>query len=320
MIMNMVQAINLALRQEMEKDKTVIVLGEDVGVNGGVFRVTEGLYDKFPGRVLDTPLAESGIVGTSIGMAVNGMKPVAEIQFEGFLYPAFDQLVTHAARIRTRTRGRFHVPLTLRVPYTGGIRALEHHSESPEALLVHMPGIKVVTPSNPYDAKGLLISAIRDPDPVMYFEPKRVYRAIKMEVPEDEYTIPIGKANVVQEGSDVTVISWGAMMKQCNDAVKQAKHSCELIDVRSLSPLDAKTIAKSVEKTGRAVIVHEAWRSCGLGAEIAALIMEKAFLNLEAPVMRVTGPDVPVPLAKLENYFIPSTEKIIDAINRTAAF
>lgn len=319
-VINMVQAINLALRQEMDKDNTVIVLGEDVGVNGGVFRVTEGLYDKFPGRVVDTPLAESAIVGTSIGMALNGMKPVAEIQFEGFLYPAFDQLVTHAGRIRTRTRGRFHVPLTLRVPYTGGIRALEHHSESPEAILVHMPGIKVVTPSNPYDAKGLLISAIRDSDPVVYMEPKRVYRAIKMEVPEDEYTIPIGKANVVQEGSDVTVISWGAMMKQCNDAVKQASHSCELVDVRSLSPLDTKTIAKSIEKTGRAVIVHEAWRSCGVGAEIASQIMEKAFLNLEAPVMRVTGPDVPVPLAKLENYFIPSVKNILEAISKTAVF
>lgn len=320
MIMNMVEAINLALRQEMEKDQSVVVLGEDVGVNGGVFRVTEGLYDKFPGRVIDTPLAESAIVGTSIGMAVNGLRPVAEIQFEGFLYPAFDQLVTHAARIRTRTRGRFRVPLTLRVPYTGGIHAPEHHSESPEALLVHMPGIKVVTPSNPYDAKGLLISAIREPDPVVFMEPKRVYRAIKMEVPEDEYTIPIGKADVVQEGSDVTVISWGAMMKQCNEAVKKTKHKCELIDVRSLSPLDTETIKKSVEKTGRAVIVHEAWRSCGLGAEIASQIMERAFLSMEAPVARVTGPDVPMPLAKLENYFIPSTEKIIDAINRTAVF
>ena len=319
-VMNMVQAINLALRQEMEKDPSVIVLGEDVGVNGGVFRVTDGLYEKFPGRVIDTPLAESAIVGTSIGMAVNGLKPVAEIQFEGFLYPAFDQLVSHAARIRTRSRGRFHVPMTLRVPYTGGIHAPEHHSESPEALLVHMPGIKVVTPSNPYDAKGLLVSSIRDPDPVVFLEPKRVYRAIKMEVPESEYTIPLEKANVVQEGDDITIISWGAMMKQCNEAIKNMKHSCELIDVRSLSPLDTETIAKSVEKTGRAVVVHEAWRSCGMGAEIASQIMEKVFLSREAPVARVTGPDVPVPLAKLEGYFIPTVEKITEAINRTVAF
>ena len=297
------------------------MLGEDIGVNGGVFRATDGLQKDFGAeRVIDTPLAELGIVGASIGMAVNGMRPVAEIQFEGFLYPAFDQLVTHAARIRTRTRGRFHVPMTLRVPYTGGIHAPEHHSESPEALLIHMPGIKVVTPSNPYDAKGLLISSIRDPDPVVFMEPKRVYRAIKMEVPEDEYTVPIGKADVVKEGSDVTVISWGAMIKQCSEAVKKTKHGCELIDLRTLSPLDIETVKKSVEKTGRAVIVHEAWRTCGLGAEIAAHIMERAFLSMEAPVARVTGPDVPMPLAKLENYFIPSTEKIIDAINRTAVF
>ncbi|MDI6720855.1 MAG: alpha-ketoacid dehydrogenase subunit beta [Candidatus Aenigmarchaeota archaeon] len=319
-LMNMVQAINLALRQEMEKDKTVVVMGEDVGVNGGVFRVTEGLYEKFPDRVIDTPLAESAIVGTSIGLALNGLKPVAEIQFEGFLYPALDQLISHAGRIRTRTRGRFNVPLTLRVPYTGGIHAPEHHSESPEALLVHVPGIKVVTPSNPYDAKGLLVSAIRDPDPVVYFEPKRVYRSIKMEVPEDEYTIPIGKSKIVAEGEDVTVVSWGAMMKQCSEAIKNVKHSCELVDVRTLSPLDAETIAKSVEKTGRAVIVHEAWRSCGVGAEISSQIMEKVFLSLEAPVERVTGLDVPVPLAKLENYFIPSVDKIISTINKVAVF
>ncbi|MBI4170338.1 MAG: alpha-ketoacid dehydrogenase subunit beta, partial [Candidatus Aenigmarchaeota archaeon] len=268
--MNMVQAINLALHQEMEKDSDVIVLGEDVGVNGGVFRVTEGLFNKFPDRVIDTPLAESAIVGTSIGMAVMGLKPVAEIQFDGFLPPAFDQLLNHASRIRNRSRGRFHVPLVVRVPCSGGIKALEHHSDSPEAYYCHMPGMKVVMPSRPYNAKGLLISAIRDPDPVIFFEPKRVYRAIKEDVPEEAYTIPLEHAEVLQEGNDITVISWGAMMKTVREAVSGITASIEIIDLQTLSPLDEETIIKSVKKTGRVVIVQEAPKSCSLSAEISA--------------------------------------------------
>lgn len=318
----MVQAINSALKNEMERDKTVLVLGEDVGVNGGVFRVTEGLYQKFgESRVIDTPLAESAIAGISIGLAINGFKPVAEIQFDGFSIPTLDQIVNHAGRMRNRSRGRFSIPLVLRVPYGGGIRALEHHSDSPEAYFVHTPGIKVVVPSNPYDAKGLLISAIRDPDPVVYFEPKRVYRAIKMEVPEKSYSIEIGKANVVRKGSDITVISWGAMMRVVNEAVeKLTNHSVEVIDLRSLFPWDEETVVESVKKTGRVVVVHEAPRSCGFGAELAATIQEKAFLSLEAPIERVTGFDVVVPLPKLESYYFPNVERVTKGIEKIMQF
>lgn len=323
MIMNMVQAINSALRQEMERDESVVLLGEDIGVDGGVFRVTEGLWKTFgDNRVIDTPLAESGIVGVSIGMAVYGMRPVPEIQFDGFSIPALDQLINHASRIRNRTRGRFTVPMTLRIPYSGGIRALEHHSDSPETYFVHTPGLKVVVPSGPYEAKGLLASAIRDPDPVVYLEPKRIYRAIKEEVPEEEYTIPIGEAKIVQNGGDITIVTYGAMLRTVREAVEKisGKYSVEVIDLRTLSPMDTDTIIKSVTKTGRCVVVHEAQRTLGMAAEIIARINEKALLSLEAPVERVTGYDVVFPLPKLENYYLPNSDRIIDAIERTMKF
>jgi pyruvate dehydrogenase E1 component beta subunit len=321
--LTIVQAVAFALKQEMERDPAVIVLGEDVGKNGGVFRATEGLFREFgENRVIDTPLSESGIVGVAIGLALYGLKPVAEIQFDGFLYPALDQLISHAGRIRTRSRGRFSVPLVVRVASGGGIRAPEHHSDSPEAYLVHIPGIKVVTPSTPYDTKGLLISAIRDPDPVVFLEPKRIYRAIRGDVPEEDYMVPLGKARVVREGDDVTVISWGAMMRPSIDASDQLKGkiSVEVIDLRTLSPMDVEAISKSVEKTGRVVVVHEAPKTCGMGAEVAATIGEKVFLSLEAPIERVTGFDVPFPLFKLENYYLPNVDRISRAIERVSRF
>ena len=322
MKLNMVEAINLALKQEMKKDGNVIVLGEDVGVDGGVFRVTEGLLKLYgEKRVLDTPLAESGIIGTSIGMAAYGLKPVAEVQFSGFMYPGFDQLISHASRIRNRSRGMFSCPMVVRAPYSGGIRALEHHSESMEAIYVHTPGLKVVIPSRPYDAKGLLISSIRDPDPVIFLEPKRVYGAIKEEVPEEEYTLPLGKCNVVKEGNEITVVSYGAMMKLVLEAVEKLENvSAEVIDVRTLSPLDDETIINSVKKTGRCVIVHEAPRSCGFAAEIIARINEKALLSLEAPVKRITGYDTVIPLAKLENEYLPSVKRIMHGIEEVLSF
>ncbi len=319
---NMVQAINLALHEEMERDPDVIVMGEDVGVDGGVFRVTEGLLNKFGSeRVIDTPLAESGIVGTALGMAVYGLKPVAEIQFEGFSYMTIDQLAAHASRIRNRSRGTYHCPMVIRTPYGGGVRALEHHSEAVATFYIHIPGMKVVIPSSPYDAKGLLISAIRDPDPVFFFEPKRLYRAFREEVPEGEYTVPLGEGKKLAEGDDVTLISWGAMARVCLEALKLVKDvSVELIDLRTLSPLDDKIIIESVRKTGRAVIVHEEPRTLGLGAEIIARINEKAFLYLEAPVKRVTGYDVPMPLPKLEDYYLPDAERVARAIKEVATF
>lgn len=319
--LNMVQAINLALRQELEEDGRLIILGEDVGIDGGVFRVTDGLQEEFgEGRVIDTPLSELGIVGTSIGLAVKGMHPVAEIQFSGFLYAAYDQLVSHAARIRTRSRGRFTCPMVIRAPYGGGIRALELHCESQEAILAHTPGIKVVIPSGPYDAKGLLISAIRDPDPVVFLEPMRVYRAIKEDVPEEEYTIALGSANVLQEGTDLTVISWGAMMKYTREALAKTDYSAEVIDIRTINPLDSETVINSVKKTGRCLIVHEAPRTCGFGAEIIAQINEKAFLHMEAPVVRVTGFDVPFPMYKLENYYLPDENRILKGVEKVMKF
>ncbi|HEY9205190.1 MAG TPA: alpha-ketoacid dehydrogenase subunit beta [Candidatus Methanoperedens sp.] len=320
--LNMVQAINMALHEEMERDSSVIVMGEDVGTDGGVFRVTEGLLDKFGSeRVIDTPLAESGIVGTAIGMAVSGLKPVAEIQFEGFSYMTIDQLAAHASRIRNRSRGTYHCPIVVRAPYGGGVRALEHHSEAVATFYIHIPGLKVVIPSTPYDAKGLLLSAIRDPDPVFFFEPKRLYRAFREEVPEGDYTVPIGQGRKLSEGDDLTLIAWGAMVKVCSEALEKVKDiSVELIDLRTLSPLDDKIITGSVKKTGRAVIVHEEPRTLGPGAEIVARINEKAFLYLEAPVKRITGYDVPVPLPKLEDYYLPDAEKVADGIKEVAAF
>jgi pyruvate dehydrogenase E1 component beta subunit len=317
--LNMVQAINLALHQEMAKDDSTIVLGEDVGLNGGVFRVTDGLQKKFGAeRVIDTPLSESGIIGTSIGLAMAGMRPIPEIQFEGFLGPAYDQIVTNAARCRSRTRGAFTCPITIRVPIGGGIHAPELHSDSPEAVYAHTPGLKVVMPSRPRDAKGLLISAIRDPDPVIFFEPKRVYRSFTEEVPEEEYTIPLGKASIVEgyEGTDLTVVTWGAMLFQCIDAIDKLPEevSVELIDLRTIYPIDIDTIVESVRKTGRCVVVHEAHKTAGMGAEISSIIHEHCFLHLEAPVQRVTGFDTPVPYYKLELDYLPDSNRITKSI------
>jgi len=316
--LNIVQAINDALRTEMRRDPTVLVMGEDVGVNGGVFRATESLYKEFgPDRSIDTPLSEAGIVGTAIGMAINGLKPVAEIQFDGFMAPAFDQIISHAARIRWRSRGRFHVPLVIRAPYGGGIRGPELHSESPEAHYAHTPGLKVVIPSNPYDAKGLLIAAIRDPDPVIYLEPKRLYRAFRAEVPEEDYIVPIGKARVARAGSDVTLIAWGAMMPiALGAAEKMAAQnvSVEVIDLRTIAPLDAETVIESVKKTGRVVILHEAPKTCGFGAELAALVNDKAFEYLKAPIVRVTGPDTIIPQSRLEDYYLPDVGRCVRGI------
>lgn len=319
--LTLVQAINLALIQEMEKDDRVMLMGEDIGVNGGVFRVTEGLHERFGARrVVDTPLAESGIIGTAIGLAMGGLRPIPEIQFEGFLGPAYDQICTHAARMRSRTRAGLTVPLTIRVPIGGGIHAPELHSDSPEAIFTHNPGMKVVMPSSPYDAKGLLISAIRDPDPVIFFEPKRIYRAFREEVPEDEYTVPIGKARVVREGGEMTMVSWGATIVQCMNAIEASGRDIELIDLRTINPFDMDTVAASVCKTGRAVIVHEAPMSCGIGAELSARIMEQCFLHLEAPVQRVTGFDTIMPYYKLELDYMPDAERIGKAISETAAY
>ncbi len=316
--LNIVQAINDALKTEMRRDPSVIVLGEDVGVNGGVFRATENLYQEFgPDRSIDTPLSEAGIVGTAIGMALNGLRPVAEIQFDGFMPPAFDQIISHAARIRWRSRGRFHVPIVIRAPYGGGIRAPEHHAESPEAYYAHTPGLKVVIPSTPYDAKGLLIAAIRDPDPVIYLEPKRLYRAFRAEVPEEDYIVPIGKARIAREGSHVTLIAWGAMIPiALSAAEKMAAQnvSVEVIDLRTLVPLDVETVINSVRKTGRVVILHEAPRACGFGSELAALVNDKAFEYLQAPIKRVTSPDAIIPQARLEDYYLPDVGRCLRGI------
>ena len=319
--LTLVQAINLALIQEMERDERVLILGEDVGLNGGVFRVTEGLHKRFGDkRVVDTPLAESGIIGASIGLAMAGLRPIPEIQFEGFLGPAYDQICSHAARMRTRTRGAMTVPLTIRIPVGGGIHAPELHSDSPETIYIHQPGIKVVMPSSQYDAKGLLISAIRDPDPVMFFEPKRIYRAFREEVPEDEYTLPLGKARVVCEGNEMTIVSWGASVVQCMQAIERGGRSIELIDLRTLYPFDMDAVEASVKKTGRCVIVHEAPKTCGFGAEIAARIMERCFLYLESPVQRVAGFDTIMPYYKLELDYMPDADRIARAIEETAAY
>jgi pyruvate dehydrogenase E1 component beta subunit len=322
--LNMVEAINLGLREEMERDRQIVILGEDVGREGGVFRVTDGLQEKFgEDRVVDTPLAELGIVGVTFGMAVYGIHPIAEIQFEGFLYPCLDQINNHIGRIRNRSRGRFTCPLVIRVPYGGGIHAPEHHSDSPEAILAHIPGIKVVIASTPYEAKGLLLSSIRDPDPVIFLEPKRIYRAIREEVPEGDYTIPLGKARLVQQGKDVTVVAWGAMVREVLSAAEQLKGDkidLEILDLRTISPMDVETIITSIRKTGRGVIVHEAPKTCGLGAEIIALINEKALLSLQAPIERVTGFDIPVPLMKTEHYYLPNPKRIVMAVKKVMSF
>ena len=314
--MTMVQALNLALRQEMDNDDGVIVLGEDVGVDGGVFRATDGLINQFgEERVLDTPLAESAIAGMSIGMAVYGLKPVCEIQFSGFSYQTFHQIENHAARLRWRSQGRYHVAMVLRTPYGGGVRALEHHSESREIYWAHTPGLKMVIPSGPRNARALLISAIRDPDPVIFYESKALYRAFREEVPEEEETLPIGKSNIVREGKDLTMISYGTMMRPTLEAASVLKDKngieAEVIDILTVSPLDDELFVKSVLKTGRAMVIHEAPRSFGPGAEIITRLMEKAFFYLEVPIERVTGFDVITPLFSRENAYIPNANRIL---------
>jgi pyruvate dehydrogenase E1 component beta subunit len=322
--LTLVQAVRDGLYGEMERDEDVVVLGEDVGENGGVFRATQGLIDEFGGdRVIDTPLSEAGIVGTSIGMAAYGMRPVPEIQFSGFMYPAFDQIVSHAARLRTRSRSRYTVPMTVRAPYGGGIRAPEHHSESKEAFYTHEAGLKVVIPSTPSDTKGLLASAIRDPDPVIFLEPKLIYRAFREEVPDETYTVPLGEAKTRREGSDVSVFTWGAMTRPSIEAAEELAEEgidTEVVDLRTLSPMDVDAIVESFEKTGRAVVVHEAPKTGGLAGEVTATIQEEALLYQEAPVERVTGFDVPYPLYALEDYYMPEAERIKDAIREAAEF
>ncbi|MEY4511156.1 MAG: hypothetical protein RLZZ450_3278 [Pseudomonadota bacterium] len=321
--MTMVQAINDALRISMRSDDRVVVLGEDVARVGGVFRVTAGLLDEFgDDRVIDTPLAEGGIIGAAIGMALYGLRPVPEVQFADFIYPAFDQIVSEAAKYRYRSGGEFSVPMVIRTPFGGGIRGGHYHSQSPESLFIHVSGLKVVCPSNPYDAKGLLLSAIRDEDPVLFFEPKRVYRAAKMEVPEGAYEVPLTEAKVVRPGEHVTVIAWGAMLYEAIAAAESAQEqgvSAEVIDLRTLWPVDIDTIVESVKRTGRVVIVHEAPKTCGFGAELVSLICEKAFLHLEAPPVRVTGWDTPFPYT-LENDYLPLAHRIIPALLETARY
>lgn len=323
-VMNMVQALNNAFDIKLAEDKSIVIYGEDVGVLGGVFRLTEGLQKKYgEERVFDSPLAESAIVGTGLGMAIAGLRPIVELQFDGFTYPAFNQIISNVSRMHNRTRGRLKVPMVIRFPYGGGINAIEHHSESPEALYAHIPGLKVVVPSTPYDAKGLMISAIETDDPVVFMEPKRIYRAIKQEVPEEKFSIPIGKAKVLTEGSDVTVISFGALIRECQKAIDMAAKagiSVELIDLRTIYPIDRETIAESIRKTGRVVIVAEAPESFSVGSELIAIANEEAFLSLEAPPNRVMGFDTIVPLAQGEKYYIVSPERIFYEIEKTAKF
>jgi 2-oxoisovalerate dehydrogenase E1 component beta subunit len=321
--MNMVQAINDALRFEMRKDDRVVVLGEDVGKVGGVFRVTQGLWDEFgDDRVIDTPLSEGGIIGTAIGMALYGLVPVPEIQFADFIFPAYDQIVSELAKFRYRSGGEYPAKLVIRTPVGGGIRGGHYHSQSPEAQFIHVAGLKVVCPSNPKDAKGLLLASIRDPDPVLFFEPKRVYRAAKGEVPEGDYMVPIGKAALVREGKHVTIVTWGAMLYEALAAADEAAKKgieCDILDLRTLWPFDIDAIVESVKKTGRIVVVHEAPKTCGLGGEIIALINEKCFLHLEAPPMRVTGFDTPFPYT-LEMEYLPLAHRILPAIQKTVEF
>ncbi|MED1864744.1 alpha-ketoacid dehydrogenase subunit beta [Fictibacillus nanhaiensis] len=322
--LTMVQAVTDGMRVMMKEHENVIVLGEDVGQNGGVFRATDGLVAEFgENRVIDTPLAESGIIGTSIGLAMNGFKPIAEMQFLGFIYPAFNQIMTHASRIRARTLGHFTVPMVIRAPFGAGVRAPEIHSDSVEALFTGMPGMKVVVPSNPYDAKGMLVSAIEDPDPVLFLEPMRCYRSTKMDVPEGKYNVPLGKAARLQEGSDVTIFAYGAMIDVVMKAAKTAEEKgimCDVIDLRSLYPLDKEMIAESVQKTGRAVIVHEAPGTGGLGETIMSLINDTSFLYMKAPIERVTGFDTPVPMFALEDHYLPSADRVVQAIEKVTQF
>jgi pyruvate dehydrogenase E1 component beta subunit len=310
-----VEAVKDALHTEMAADDDVVVFGEDVAESGGVFRATDGLLEEFgEDRVVDTPLSEIAIVGAATGLAMYGYRPVAEIQFSGFLPPAFDQLVTNASRIRWRTRGALSAPMVVRMPYGAGVRALEHHSESMEGAYAHIPGLKVVAPSTPHDTKGLLLASIRDPDPVLFMEPKRIYRSFRDDVPEEDYEVPLGEAAVRREGSDVTVVSWGSMMPPTLEAADEADADVEVVDLRTISPMDTETIVESVKKTGRAVVVHEGPRSHGVGGDIVARINDDALMYLEAPVERVTGFDTPVPLLSMEDYYVPHPPRILDAI------
>ncbi|KKB41147.1 alpha-ketoacid dehydrogenase subunit beta [Bacillus thermotolerans] len=323
-MLTIVQAVNDGMRTLLEADDRIMLLGEDIGKNGGVFRATEGLQEVFGAdRVVDTPLSEAGIIGASVGLAVNGFKPIAEIQFLGFIYPAYEQVMTHVSRLRMRTMGRYTVPMVIRAPYGAGVRAPEIHSDSVEALFTHMPGIKVVCPSTPYDAKGLLIAAAEDPDPVLMLEPMRSYRAKREEVPSGRYTVEIGKGKRVKEGTDITLIAWGAMMPVVEKAAEQAEKSgisCDVIDLRTLYPLDRDLIAESVQKTGRAVIVHEAHFTGGLGNDIVSVINDTSFLYLRAPIERVTGFDVPVPFFALEEHFLPTPARVVQAIEKAVHF
>jgi pyruvate dehydrogenase E1 component beta subunit len=323
-ILNIIGAVNYALDQEMARDKTVVTYGEDVGVEGGVFRATAGLQQKYGvDRCFDTPLSEAGIVGSAVGMAINGLRPVVEMQFDGFVLPALNQIIGHVARMRNRSRGTYPLPMVIRMPYGGGIRALEHHSESIESIFAHIPGLQVVIPSTPYDTKGLLIAAIRSNDPVIFLEPKRIYRAFKQEVPEEEYMIPIGKAKVLKEGKHITVVAWGAMIREVQKAIEEVEKDnidVELIDLRTISPFDKETILKSVQKTGRFLVVHEAFKSFGPGAELIATINEGAFLHLEAPPTRLAGFDTTVPLPRGEEHFIIHPDRIAFKIREVVNF
>jgi len=320
--LNIVQAVNTALREEMRRDDRVVILGEDVGRNGGVFRCTEGLIDEFPNRVFDTPLAEGGIIGTAIGMALYGLRPVPEIQFLDFIYSGFDQIVSEAAKMRYRSGGQYTVPMVIRTPYGGGIKGGHYHSQSTEAYFCHTPGLKVVVPSTPADTKGLLTSAIRDPDPVMFLEPKKIYRAFREEVPEGEHTVPLGKAAVRREGKDVSLLAWGYMTHVCLEAAKRAAEKgveCEVVDLRTLVPLDIDAILDSVKKTGRAVVVYEAAKTGGFGAEVSAQIAERAIEYLRSPILRVAGFDTPFPYT-LEDVYMPNADRVFAAIEKAMSF
>lgn len=317
-LINVLEAVNMALETEMKKDERIVVYGEDAGFEGGVFRATAGLQKAFgEARVFDSPIAEAAIVGSAIGMAINGLKPVVELQFSGFMFPGYNQIVTHAARYRNRSRGKYHLPMVIRMPYGGGVKALEHHSESLETLFSHIPGLKLVIPSTPYDALGLLRSAMRDPDPVIFMEPKRIYRAFKQEVPEADYVVPLGKAKIVQKGEKLTVVAWGAMIREIQlalDMIKDDNLSVELIDLRTIQPFDLDTIVTSVKKTGKLLVVHEAVKSFGPAAEIIQAVSEKAFYHLEAAPTRLTAPDITVPLPRGEHHFMIHPKQIASAI------
>ncbi|WP_101297782.1 alpha-ketoacid dehydrogenase subunit beta [Halegenticoccus soli] len=315
-----IEAVRGTLRDEMARDDSIVVYGQDVGRNGGVFRATQGLIDEYPNRVYDSPVAEAGIIGLGVGLAAYGLKPVPEIEFAGFTYQAFHQIQQHVARLRSRTRGEFHCQMTIRAPFGGGIRALEHHSESFEAGYAHVPGLKVVVPSTPADTKGLLTASIRDPDPVIFLEPTRLYRSIREPVPEEDHVVPLGEADVVREGEDVTVVAWGAMRHRVLGLVDDVDASVEVIDPRTIAPLDTDAILDSVRKTGRCVVVHEAPRTAGMAAEITARINDRALLYLEAPVQRVTGYDVPYPLFARESAYEPDDDRIRAGIERALEF